>query len=293
MTERRFARQLPVVGEAGQKLIAESHVAVVGLGGIGSLVVQALAYLGVGSMLLIDDDHVDETNLNRLVGAGPEDAEAETLKTVVAERLVHAADPNVKVHCIPRDLRSREVLLALQKCPFIFGCVDHDGPRLVLSELAAAYERVYIDLATEIIPEDDRLIDFGGRVIFARPGHYCLDCAQQLDMDQARTDLADPESRRIARSHGYGTGEDGPAPAVVSLNGVVAHLAVTEFLFHRSGLREPNHHLTYHGLRGNVNIRSDARRDDCYICSSLVGTGDRCHILRYALDAEGESSAGP
>ncbi|MEP5937987.1 MAG: HesA/MoeB/ThiF family protein [Erythrobacter sp.] len=63
----RFARHivLPEVGGAGQVALADSHVVLVGLGGIGSPALQYLAGAGIGQLTLIDDDNVDESNLQR------------------------------------------------------------------------------------------------------------------------------------------------------------------------------------------------------------------------------------
>ena len=63
----RFARHivLPEIGGAGQVALASKHVAVVGLGGIGSPALQYLAGAGIGRFTLIDDDVVDASNLQR------------------------------------------------------------------------------------------------------------------------------------------------------------------------------------------------------------------------------------
>ena len=63
----RFARHivLPEIGGAGQVKLAASHVAVIGLGGIGSPALQYLAASGIGQLTLVDDDVVDVSNLQR------------------------------------------------------------------------------------------------------------------------------------------------------------------------------------------------------------------------------------
>jgi len=63
----RFTRHivLPEIGGAGQVALASAHVALVGLGGIGSPVLQYLAAAGIGTLTLIDDDAVDASNLQR------------------------------------------------------------------------------------------------------------------------------------------------------------------------------------------------------------------------------------
>ncbi len=281
MQTSRYARQILAFGEEGQRKIEVARVGLVGLGGMGSQVVQALGYLGVGSFVLIDDDYVDITNLNRLIGALPADADAKTPKVAVAARQIGQINSKAAVRTIQKNLRTQEALEGLLDCPVIFGCVDHDGPRLILMELAAAFEAIHIDSAVEIIPQDGRIAEFGGRVVLARPGEFCLGCAQQIDMERAKWELESAVARETRRAHGYGLGEEAPALAVVSLNGVIANLAVTEFLVMMTGIREPNRHLTYHALRGNVNIRTDKHRDDCFTCCYLVGTRERANIFRY------------
>jgi hypothetical protein len=287
MSEDRYARQVLLFGEEGQRRLAESKVGIVGLGGIGSHIAQGLAYLGVRHLVLVDDDRVSMSNLNRLVGAVPEDAEREANKTEVAARMVMAVLPGAEVLPLARNLRTAEAMDALIGCPVVFGCVDGDGARLVLTELAAAYGLTLIDAAAEIFPEPDQPLRWGGRVVVARPGDFCLDCAQQIDMEIAKEELETEETRDLRRRHGYGAGEVAPAPAVVNLNGVAANLALTEFMVMVTGLRDPRRFLVYHADRGVVNDRQDARRPSCYTCGYLVGKGEAANIGRYVLPADG------
>ena len=63
----RFARHivLPEVGGAGQAALASARVVLIGLGGIGSPALQYLAGAGIGTLVLVDDDAVDPSNLQR------------------------------------------------------------------------------------------------------------------------------------------------------------------------------------------------------------------------------------
>lgn len=284
----RYHRQILAFGNEGQARLVQSEVAIVGLGGLGSHVAQSLAYLGVKSFVLIDDDTVDITNLNRLVGATLADAESGALKVRVAERLIRQITPDASIRAIAANLRTSAALQTLMSCPSIFGCVDNDGARLVLMELAAAYEATLIDAATEIFRDESSgiLTEFGGRVVVARPGDFCLDCANQLDREVAKQELESLHVRALRMQHGYGLGSQVTAPAIISVNGTVANLAVTEFLAMTTGIRAPHRQLTYYALRGVVTVRTDGRRPDCYICGYLTGQRERANIHRYVVPDE-------
>ena len=74
--EARFPeidRQVRALGAAGQKHLESLTVAIVGVGGTGSIAAEQLAYLGVRKFILIDPDSIDITNLNPVVGARASD----------------------------------------------------------------------------------------------------------------------------------------------------------------------------------------------------------------------------
>jgi len=290
MNRNRFARQILMFGDEGQKKIERQKVAVVGAGGLGSHVCQALAYTGVRNLGVIDDDRLDETNMNREAGGFPPDVGR--LKVDVIRDHVLRIAPETEVVPIAKNVRTREAMEYLMSRSVIFGCVDHDGPRLVLTDLAAAYSVTLIDLATEIFPETAaRKFDFGGRVVVARPGDYCLFCAHQLDRERAKEDIETPEVRAERRKHGYGLGTDAPAPAVFALNGIIANLAVIEFLVMVTGIRDPARRLTYKGTRGAVTDTIDVRKPDCYTCGCLCGQREEANVWRYLLPPLNEYDA--
>ena len=67
--ERRFGGLQRLYGLSGAQRIRQAHVAVVGLGGVGSWSAEALARSGVGRLTLIDMDHIAESNINRQIHA--------------------------------------------------------------------------------------------------------------------------------------------------------------------------------------------------------------------------------
>ena len=280
MNEQRYARQVLMFGQPGQQRIEREKVGIVGVGGLGSQICQALAYTGVNDFTLVDDDSIELTNLNRLAGAFPSDVGR--LKVEVARRHLQQINSNVVVREVSKNLRTTEAMQALIECSVIFGCVDHDGPRLVLTELASAYALPLIDTAAEIFPEENgQPFHFGGRVVVARPGDYCLFCAEQIDREMAKEELESPEVRAVRREHGYGIGKNVPAPSVFALNGIIANLAVMEFIAMTTRLREPSRMLTYKGDRGVV-TSNDTKKANCFTCAHF-GQRERADVFRYAL----------
>lgn len=69
MTDERFQRTEMLLGQAAMERLAGAHVAVFGLGGVGSWAAEALCRSGVGALTLVDQDEVGVTNLNRQIQA--------------------------------------------------------------------------------------------------------------------------------------------------------------------------------------------------------------------------------
>lgn len=111
---------------------------------------------------------------------------------------------------------------------------------------------------------------YGGRVILCA-GSGCLVCLQLLDQEQIALDQMDQHERQAdERIYGVARGAlRGPGPSVVSVNGAVASLAVTEFMVHITGLRAPVAQLTYRADLGTVTKSLDQPAEGCYYCEGL------------------------
>jgi molybdopterin/thiamine biosynthesis adenylyltransferase len=281
MKEQRFSRQILAFGEEGQRRVANARVGIIGAGGIGAQIIQGLAYLGVERFLIIDDDVVEESNLNRLVGAFPLDAKRKRPKVDVARRMIRQINPGAEIIKFQCNLRNEKVLEALVERDYIFGCVDNDAARLILAEFSAAFEIPLIDAASEIIPGHHEVEEFGGRVVVARPGDYCVFCANEIDPEIAKIELESPPEKEFREKHGYGLGALAPAPAVISLNGIIANIAITEFLMLVTNMRPANRKVIYKGMRGVATVSKDQKKDTCMVCNYLVGKKDSANIKRY------------
>ena len=111
--ERRFGGLRRLYGDAAYQRMRAATVAVVGLGGVGSWAVEALARSGVASLVLVDLDHVAESNVNRQVqalGATVGMAKVQALRERIGQ--IH---PGCEVHAIEDFRRTRQ--LARACCP--------------------------------------------------------------------------------------------------------------------------------------------------------------------------------
>ena len=97
----------------------------------------------------------------------------------------------------------------------------------------------------------------------------------------AAAELESDEQRAFRRREGYVTGADVPEPAVISLNGTVASLAVTEFLALVTGFRPAKHYTYYDMLDQRVGPRLVERDPRCFTCS-LEGIGDGANLARFS-----------
>lgn len=269
MGAERYSRSEAFFGAEGQRKIAMQRVAIVGLGGLGSHIAQQRAYLGVHDYRLIDFDIVTDSSLNRLIGACDSDVSAKIKKIAVAERTIRAILPDTTVHPVDTRLDAPEVEPVLADADVVFGCLDRDLARLQLNELCARNATPLFDLASDTGGGQDELT-YGGRVLFAN-GTGCLVCHDVLDQEAIRLERMTPEDReRDERIYGVRRSAlPGTGPMVVSVNGVVASLAVTEFMAFATGIRDPSPYVIYRGELPAVRRVLDDPEPDCYLCAEV------------------------
>jgi len=277
----RYERQERFFGAEGQRKLKHTRISVVGVGGLGCIVSQQLSLLGVGEITLIDSEELTDTDRNRNVYAYSSDLVPGTSKLDIAERYIKLSNENIKINKVPDTFVSERAFNYIKKSTHVFGCLDNEGSRLILNELCSAYELKYLDLASDI-PVDSPG-EFGGRILINWDGDGCLYCLDQLDLKEAQEDLS-TEDEKKDNERIYGVNLEllnRSGPSVVSLNGVVASLAVTEFLMGVTEIRKPVRLLNYRGSRGIVNNSNDVPHTNCYYCKGIRGIKEKADIQRY------------
>ncbi len=133
--QRRFASVDRAYGKAVSEHLAKAHVAVVGLGGVGSWAAEALARSGLGELTLIDLDHVAESNVNRQVHAL-----TDTLGQAKVQAMAHRIaqiNPGCFIHPIDEfvDSQNVEQLLPLA-ADVVLDCTDQLSAKVAMVLLA-------------------------------------------------------------------------------------------------------------------------------------------------------------
>jgi ThiF family protein len=290
MDGEREDRNVRLFGRDGQDRIHETKVVVVGIGGVGTHLVQQLSLLGVRRFVLLDGEQLERTNLNRYVGARADDPIPGTPKVALGERIIRSVESTADVEKIGHSVLSARGLAAVTSGNVVFGAVDDEGVRLALTEWCASFARPYIDVASDVDAVDG--LRYGGRVCVAWDGTGCLACLGALDVAAAQQSFLG-EAQRRDRAAIYGVPAaalEGPGPSVVSINGVVASLAVTEFMVAVTDMRPPHRLLTYRADLGGVSIGRDLPDPQCYYCRGTWACADRKSCERFLPQARSASA---
>lgn len=209
-TADRFSRQ-SFLGEHAEQIITNTHVGIVGLGGGGSHIAQQLAHIGFSHFSLFDNDRVESSNLNRLVGATQGDVEEKKAKVDVASRVISSINPKASIFSVKS--RWQDAPDTLHFCDLIFGCVDSYAERRDIEITARRFLIPYIDIGLDIHQVGDEAPRMAGQVILSMPGDLCMTCMGFL---------TESKVRREAEQYGAA----GMRPQVVWANGVLASNAV-------------------------------------------------------------------
>jgi len=127
----RYIRQIPIIGEDGQKKLMKAKVLVVGAGGLGSPVIAYLAAAGIGRLGIVDGDVVEEHNLQRqIIHAG----NVGMNKAESAKKFVEMLNPDVEVIAYPFNIDPSNVLEIVREYDVVVSCPDNFSTRLLLND---------------------------------------------------------------------------------------------------------------------------------------------------------------
>jgi len=263
-----YDRQIRAFGHDGQKRLQSLRVGIVGVGGTGSIVAQQLAYLGVTNFLLIDPDTLEESNLNRVVGAIRQDiGEA---KVDITKRLINQINLNATIKVVQDSVLKNSIAKLLIDTDFSFCCTDSHGSRAILNQLAYQYYVPIIDMGVVITVQNKKIEHIVARTQLLSPGLACMVCGNLLDYEEVRRDLLSDFERT---SDPYILNEGQPAPAVISINSTIASMAVTMFLNSVVGIPGTARFINYNAITGISRPAHCTPHPTCVVCSESGSLG--------------------
>ncbi|WHZ07075.1 MAG: hypothetical protein OJF59_000828 [Cytophagales bacterium] len=257
-----YDRQVRAFGQEGQKIVESLRIGIVGLGGTGSVVAQQLAHLGVRDFLLIDPDVLEESNLNRVVGASRDDIGKD--KVTITKELINRINPEAKVETAKESVLRNSIAEFLLDTDFTFSCTDSHGSRAVLNQLAYQYLLPIIDMGVVIAVRGQKIENIAARTQLLAPDLACMVCGNLLNYEEVRRDLLSDFERK---NDPYITGATEPAPSVISLNSTVASMAITMFLNSVVGIPGTARLINYNAINGTSRAAVCPKHPTCVVCS--------------------------
>ncbi len=283
----QYDRQVRLFGDRGQVTLGAQKVAIVGAGGAGSLINEYLARLGVGHLIVVDDDRLDPDGSNnpRVVGARPRDLNRglvahllrrkPTYKVNISERVARDANPDIRYEAIVGNVTEPAVAERLIDCDAIFLAADSMQARLVINAICHQYLIPTWQVGAKVVSDlQGNILDVFSVVRPLVPGQSCLWCSELIDPKQLAEEATSPQQRDAQRYV-----DDVHAPSVITLNAVACAHAVDHYLFSTLALLEmPEevHWLTYRATptyEPYLTVDPPRQGNTCTECQGRLGAG--------------------
>ena len=297
----RYDRQIRLFGDRGQHILSNAKVAIIGLGGAGSMLAEIIGRLGVGRFVIIDPDRVDRTNLPRLVGASRRDASPNCLgtspypllrslahalsrrKTSLAKRNIRRACRKARVHTITSDIVEPSAATELVDCDFVFLAADTMRARRVFNALVHQYLIPGVQVGAKVVPDKaGSVAEVYAVSRLVTPESGCLQCNGFINAAKLQEESLSDDERRSQR---YVDDDDIVAPSVITLNASATAQAANDFLFYMTGLAAQDgsqDYLRYRPTHREWWQDKPHRRPDCPDCGlethSRFGRGDNVRL---------------
>lgn len=276
-------------GDKTYQQLKQMKIGIVGCSGTGSLVIEQLVRLGVGSIIIIDPDIVENKNLNRILNTTIEDAKEGRYKTDVIYDAINRFGLGTTVQKYNVNIfDDRKVLDNLITCDVIFGCVDSVDGRHLISQLTNFYLVPYFDVGVRLDADGK-----GGIKSITASIHYIQPGCSSLFSRKLYTSkrLADenlyrqnPDDFKELEKQGYVHNANVDRPAVISINMQISSMAVNELLnrLHpfKDELPEAYAKVTMDYTGGCIMNESENDFEQDLVSDKWVGRGDCKPFLR-------------
>ena len=302
-TLEAYARQSLWFGASGQELFSNAKVGIIGLGGVGSLVNEWLARLGVGEIIAVDFDRIEPSNRSRVVGSTRWDSmdflrgsssqwlqrigkRLSTHKVHIARRMARTANPEIRYDAVVGDITDESTARRLRDCDFLFLCADTASSRLVFNSLVHSFliPGVQIGAKISIDRQSGAVNDVfaATRSVFPFAEGGCLSCNGLISSAQLQEEAISAEERR---HYAYIDDVAVSAPSVLPLNALSTAPAIVEFMLGHLGLLQepaPQRYLMNHCIDRRLETARCRAEENCIHCggsmASIFARGDLAEL---------------
>lgn len=281
-----FARRhAQAFGAGTSNTLKKLSIAVVGCSGTGSPVIEQLARLGVGKLVIIDPDRVEVKNLNRILNTTMDDARERRFKVDVLAREIQQMGLGTEIVPLACDLHDPQIVKAVAECDAVFGCMDSVDGRHLLNRLAVFYSLPYFDVGVKLVADGVGGVEqICGTVHYLQPDRSSLLSRGLYSMEQvyaAALKRTNPTAYQNLLQEKYIVGVQEDRPAVISVNMLLASMAVNEFLARIHNFRDDgNAPFAVNRISlTQAQAYPEAESAPCAVLSRHVGRGDVAPLL--------------
>ncbi|MFX1525324.1 MAG: ThiF family adenylyltransferase [Promethearchaeota archaeon] len=271
MDSDRYDRQKRINGW-DQKKISNSRVMVIGVGATGNELVKNLVMAGVGTLLLIDYDLIESSNLNRCILFNSEAAKAKKYKVDVVREACKKLNPEVEVFTLKKDLNDMDKNL-YKEYDVICSCLDNIEARIEANNYSYYNDIPFIDSGI------DGYFGTVQAVYSKMDSTACLQCGiSNLDLDLMWKKFS-CTGQEINSRDGETTEKVATLITTTSVIGGIQSQQVLKFIlgtdyFNENkkwppAIGEPlvGKQLNYNGLMNKFNIINKLKDPNCWTCS--------------------------
>ncbi len=210
---------------------------VIGVSGTGSVTAEQLARLGFGKVILIDDDHLEDRNLNRILNSTTCGAKDGQLKVQMFADAIRTHRGEGVACAVPASIHTREAVMAASQGDVLFCCVDTDEARYIADLISKAFLMPLFDVGVVINTRKTEtgaaIAEVSGRIDYVQPGRSMLRdrgvyTPKSLEAEYLRKASQNAFEDRVKAGYMRGLAEE--APSVISLNMRAASASVMEFI---------------------------------------------------------------
>lgn len=201
------------LGENLEKVLENSRIGILGLGGGGSIICAELAHIGFKKFLLCDPDEFEESNINRLIGSMFTDIANSTEKIVIATRQIKGINPEAEIRVFKKRWQECIDEPSLKECKIIFSCLDDFMNRVQIEAFCRANNIILIDIGMTVKQDTVENFSIMGQIVLSHPEGPCFKCYRFIDEEDLKKE-ADQY------------GDAGNRPQVIWPNAILASTAI-------------------------------------------------------------------